>query len=416
MYKKVAFIAAAVPPKGGSHAQRIVALSKFLWSKGIDVDLFVPSASNEDKAASKLYDELTKYVNIIEVGQGAIRGTIGKIRKVEKAGSLFSGAIQKLRAFVRQNSLPDTYIGWALNVRKKIINRNKLENYDLLISSGAPFSCHISAYLVANNLKIPLMLDYGDPWVYEPGRKRRGLRLFIEKKLESIILKKAIYISVTTKETVDLYERKFPESIGKVKAHYMGFDAQEFMGTPFQNKHGQIEVAYAGRINEEYRDLKEFVEFLKFVDSSTYCDKFKAHFYGNELINVSEKLSDYVAKGLVQFHGSLEHSLYIDRICSVDGLLVFGNNSLIQIPGKIAHFIASRRPMLYFSNGINFDVDPSLNLLREVNEEGVFLGGKFKEYDDFLSWCSDNKLAKYRACETTKLEWNNVFDGFGFIH
>ncbi|MGR5547276.1 hypothetical protein [Vibrio sp. DNB22_12_1] len=409
-YPKLLLVTAAAPPSGGSHAQRVVALVKHFKKSNYDIDVVIPRTDSINKERSTLFKEMESMANIIEVDAGSVRKTANRLNSVKGRSSFLARLIQKLRAFVRKNAIPDTFIFWVPKVIKSVNLSGK--KYDTIVSSGAPFSSHVAAGLLSQKQGASLVLDYGDPWVYEPGRPRKGIRLKIERFIEQALLKSASYVSFTTLETVELYREKYSSLPDNYHAHYMGYEPKEFDVSLLPSDDNKYQIVYAGRVNEEYRKLDSLIEFLESIIKKGLSDKFVIIFYGSELDSVSVSLSKFVELGLVEIRSNLEHKDYINTICNANSLIILGNDSLIQIPGKVIHYLASKKSILYFPNNINKDVDPAFKLIQKYLSAGYFYMDDSFEFDNYYNWIRKNSHVEYSTCNhLDDLSWNAVFNG-----
>lgn len=404
-------ISLAAPPSGGSHATRIAALIEECAAEGIEVCLLTAWTPEQDRAKSALFQRVQKHAQVISPSGGVLRTAAVSARSVQQPRLAYG--IQRVRAAVRKWMMPDTYIGWVPGAVRQGITHIATHGADLIISSGAPFSAHIAGFMISQKAGVPLVLDYGDPWVFEPGRPRKGLRLMIERWLEKTILRKAQLVSVTTNATVSLYQARFPDVDCPYHVFPMGYDEHDYVGplpAP-DSRDTPLKIVYAGRINEEYRTIDGLVEVLNIEEALHGASRVQYQFYGSELGQLQLKLGRYVHSGLVRLENSLDHSDYIDKIRSADGLLVFGNSSKIQIPGKIAHFLAARKPILYLPN-MNAESDPALELLRLVQRTQVFTGSDADTYAHFIAACRDRIPPELDEAAYRGLEWKAICNRF----
>jgi len=89
----------------------------------------------------------------------------------------------------------------------RLIRRNK---YDLILSSAWPYTSHSVGYTLKKLFKLPLILEYGDPWAFNVAEGRKGIRFRLDHSLESRILKSAHSLVVTTEETGENYLEHYP--------------------------------------------------------------------------------------------------------------------------------------------------------------------------------------------------------------
>jgi hypothetical protein len=414
MGKKVLIVTVSAPPCGGSHATRISAIVEGFNSNGVNVALITCQSSAAVCDNSILYKRLKEMSVIIQTSGGVVRAAASSVGNVSNAELNLEKYIQKIRAYVRRKMIPDTYISWVPGAVRAGLNCIKESEVEIIVSSGAPFSAHIAAFIISKISGVPLALDYGDPWVYEPGRPRRGLRLLFERSLERLILNNSIITSFTTGPTIQLYNNTY----AKINTCYymlpMGFNKDEYIehSNRREDKSRKLSFVYAGRINEEYRSLDSLILLLDYEvgnnKNNINNNQVEFVFYGNELGGVRKQLDYYARLGLVRFEHNLDHKEYIETISESDGLVVFGNNSPIQIPGKIPHFLAARRPILYLRNMEKSEYDPSYHLLINIQLSHLYCGDSVNEYVSFKSACDIGAVPDINEVELNGLEWSNI--------
>lgn len=412
---KIVMISGAAPPAEGSHATRVFAFVKALTAQGGDVSVVTVRWPEAMKKSSSLYKRLLDLADVIETDGGLLRRMADAARTPQAVVKNRKRGSRKIRAFIRSLMIPDSFLSWIPSAVRASLRIPVKAGRGLVISSGAPFSSHVVGWLVSVWKRVPLVLDYGDPWVYEPGRPRNRLRLIFELPLERRILSRASAICVTTEETADLYRAKFSGIKAPIYVLPMGYDGSDYAAL-YATAHVPIAVTeaqrneyrfvYAGRINDEYRTLRTLQNVL---DSPT-CEEFRIifEFYGSEHTRVRSDLSKFVDLGLVKTNANLDHVAYIDALINSDGIVVLGNNNYVQIPGKIAHSLAARRPILYFPNVSRLEDDPSLNLMRRVIKVGLFVIDGPDAFSQCMAFIRSGARVEVDEEELRKLEWGCV--------
>lgn len=103
---------------------------------------------------------------------------------------------QKFNYYIKENLLKlcllfeRTPLHLTSKVRK-ILKTNK--NVKFIYTTGPPFITHIMGYLLKKKLKIPLVVEYTDPWSFNPYKQELN-RLF-ENKIDSLVEKKILQYS-----------------------------------------------------------------------------------------------------------------------------------------------------------------------------------------------------------------------------
>lgn len=411
---KVLFVTGAAPPAGGSHATRVTAFVENLVSCGHRVTVLSVAWPDEMRRRSSLYGRLKRCAEVLEIDGGLLRRSADAVRqrsqKAEKgSGSLTARLFRWGKRVARKIAIPDSFVSWVPQAVRAGI-RSGGRGCDVVASSGAPFSAHIAAWLIARRLGVPLVLDYGDPWVYEPGRPRSMLRRWIEHKLERRILLSASKVSVTTEATRLLYLDRYVEVPDKYSVLPMGYTSSDYSSFDGDYLGGaRRRLVYAGRLNEEYRSLIGVKDFLaQAVETGV---PFTLEFYGSEEHRVIAELGEFVELGCVQMFPALDHALYIELLCNACCVVVFGNNSEVQIPGKIAQILAAKRPVLYFANMHDLSMDPALALMKGCLQTGLFVFDGESSIGEFLAGLPDS-VVEVNEARLLELEWGVVGHNF----
>lgn len=416
MQRSVLVVAIASPVLPGSHSTRIRGLIAGLRSSGYRVCLLkCVGSSAESDAMRDFFDEVGGGMEVIEARGGAIRSAT---KAAMATGSLSPGLarkVQSLRNLVRRRAIPDTYVSWvpfAIAEGRRWVRKNCPV---AIISSGAPFSSHIVGGSLSRLCRVPLVLDYGDPWVFEPGRPRSGVRLAVEYRLERSILSRCVLASFTTHETIELYRKKFPG----IKCSYafvpMGYSDTDFPSRksgPARSGGDALTVLYGGRVGREYRSLQPLKDIVRAEIAADHARPIKFRFFGSELSLVKDELREGIESGVVSIGGNLAHEDFVSSMRDADGLLILGNNSSLQIPGKIAQSLAAARPILYLPNLSASEHDPGLHLLKSIQTSEIFEFRCMDDYWNFRASCESGLAPEMDSQGLAGLEWRTISKRF----
>ncbi len=193
---------------------------------------------------------------------------------------------------------PDFYIDWipfAYIKAKNILKRNK--NIQFLYASGPLFSALIIGYLLKKKFNLPLIIEYQDPWSYNPYLKEneqmlnKKIDLFLEKK----ILKSADLI-VTVSTALNCFLRtKFPFINGKpLYSIPNGLNINDISKT-IQKEKTEILFTFTGNLYGK-RDISPLLKIVSELKRENFFKDFnlKIQIFGtykkSELENIIKKL------------------------------------------------------------------------------------------------------------------------------
>ena len=111
----------------------------------------------------------------------------------------------------------------------KIIRKHKI---DVIFSTGMPWTSLIIGYFLKTFTGKKLVIDFRDPWVDNPFIKKGKLEKFLDRKWESLVVKKADLIIANTnalKQEMENRYRRFKEKITIVPN---GYDIIDFQNIP----------------------------------------------------------------------------------------------------------------------------------------------------------------------------------------
>ncbi|HLR77254.1 MAG TPA: hypothetical protein VK106_06305 [Balneolaceae bacterium] len=103
-------------------------------------------------------------------------------------------------------------------------------NPDILWSTGDPWSSHWMGKELTNNLDIPWIADFRDPWTLGNVnlKNRSGFSFSMDKKEEEKVLKNASMLTFNARKTEELYQKKYRDYDIKSSTIYNCFDSSLF--------------------------------------------------------------------------------------------------------------------------------------------------------------------------------------------
>ncbi|GBD37796.1 hypothetical protein HRbin37_00034 [bacterium HR37] len=385
------------PPIGTPRSYRWVEFVKHLSSKNWDIDVLTiysfPTHPNYDYTLLK---DIPEGVRVFRTYPGfmhhlsslLLRTTINK-RNYNPATTLFESFTRKsgkllFRLFestLRPIFIPDETITWlpfALIKARKLIKENK---YTLTISSGFPFTCHILGFYLKQLIReTPWITDYGDPWVHNPSFPLPKWRSYIDKEIESRIVRSSNKIIVTTDKTKEHYLKLYPFlKPEKIEVIPQGFSKKEFMEAKPETTE-RFRIVYTGIF---YRDAEPFAFFKALNLIKNTCKELEVIIAGNI---PNEIYKSYIEKSnlseVVYFVGfvSKQRAISLQKGASV--LLLLGHGGGLQIPGKTYEYIAAQRPIL----SIKMDENDIASTIIERLRRGISVKNDPKHISEAIAY------------------------------
>ena len=236
----------------------------------------------------------------------------------------------------------------------------------IFASSGHPVSLLIGYKIKRKFPKAKLVLDYGDPWSLNELSP-----VYINKEIVSVeeeILKSADLIIFTTEATKEKYKKVFNID-GKVIP--MGVDLALFNSKKdirINLEEKSFNIVYTG-VAYGHRNLKPFLEaFIELITKENL--NLKLYLVGDISEKFRKEINNLKLSSYVEILGWVDYISSIEYMKRSDLLLLLGNKSSDQIPGKVYMYLASGRPILYLSHTL--ENDPTIiEVLKDF--KGVYL-------------------------------------------
>jgi glycosyltransferase involved in cell wall biosynthesis len=413
------------PPIGTPRSYRWRAFVKHLSSKGWKVDvLTIYSFPNHPNYDPKLLEDMPNEVRIYRTYPGIMHHfsslLLSKTTNNQQFVSFdtrasFKQTVGKLlfKTFekgLRNIFIPDEAIGWlplALIKGKKLINEN---SYDLIISSGFPFTCHIVGFFLKRfSGGKPWIADYGDPWVNNPSFSLPNWRSSIDKKIESRLLKTVNRVIVTTDKTKEHYLSLYPF----IKPEDIKVVTQGFSRGAFNEASAEItdkfRITYTGifykdrepviffdainRVKEIWKDLEVIIA------GNLSNDEYKRYAENNGLSKI------------VRFIGFVPQKKALSLQKGASLLLLIGNRGGIQVPGKIYEYIAAKRPILL----IKIDEYDITSMVVERLKRGISVENDPQKISESIThlynlWKNKRLESEFNLADVDEFCWDRLAD------
>lgn len=340
------------PPEEGSCSDKNVKILQVLSEAGYCVDVLTVGENHDD--------EMFENQRVFRVRGGVFHK--GKnICDNRKETPQCVGGLSKVKAavkkFVQKNIIPDPIIDWIPNVRKWLRKNNSLmKNYDLIFSISSPYSVHIISHYIYKKYHIPYVCSYGDPWIYEPSRKRGKIRYAIEYQIEKRILKDASAVNLITQYNKLTYCKMYGLNQDKVVTYNIGY-RQGSIKKECQQKRNLPRLIYGGSLNPVHRNI---VPFLDALVGKTLVE---LDIYNGDFHPLPQMVKERGLNEFIHVHPLISAKEFNSELYKSDVLLLFGNKTIFQVPGKIFEYISTGTHVIYIKNNDNLN-DASEEILR----------------------------------------------------
>lgn len=384
-----------------------------------------PSINDPIYNESKLYD-IDKRFKLHRTSPGRLYNKMyqpdkpnenGTIRK-NRNSSLFSNSFVKkvYKTCVRNFIFPDRMIFWNKTAEEKFIEINNKHSVDLIITVGFPFSTHLLGYKLRRKYNVKWIMDYGDPWSFNPSSETvPRYRRWLDKIVESKIIKHSDHITVTTDTTKEAFEAAF-KNLPEVSVVKQGVDCKVFSEARVNKENARkkvIDLFYSGIFYKDIRNPENFFIAISQIERLPVdVNIIIAGHMEDYVIDLVDKLS-FPSFIRISFVGNISFEKVVSYQANADGLIFFGNKGALQIPGKIYEYLASCTPIL----SISYQCDAVSDMIKFYQRGETSLNSVAdikKSLETFVSNLVYNR-AHYSSKEIEEFDWSNISIKMGGI-
>lgn len=247
-------------------------------------------------------------------------------------------------------SVIDEHIGWipfAYVRGLKIIRKHRLEG---IFVTGYPFSSFLIGVYLKKKTRLPLFLDYRDPWTSNPAFTNRLTKRFAAWA-ERVSLKACnLYFGATPAIMDSISERYASEIKKKGRTFTFSFDGEgpAFTKPGCLNAQKKMHLISAGSLYDSQVG-SQFVSALKHLRhiQAISPDNFALESYGN--LKLSGEIEADLG-GILKVSSFIPHHELMERMANCDGLvLLHGSGPVVKLcyPGRMFEYFAAGKPILY---------------------------------------------------------------------
>ena len=394
---KILIICASYSPRSSSPAFRTTNIAKAL-EKNNEVFVLTYSETFQlrlDRRDEQLVQNEIQSEHIHRIGQ--------VISKSNKKNQLLKEFLYKYG--VANFMLPDPHIKNFYKFYKKAKEIIKNEKIATVVTYSFPYSFHVIGYYLKKKMpNIKWVLDYGDIWYGAPFEEFKKLRF--KKKLDFLIekniLKKADLVSLTTQPSIDFYRRTF--KFDRFCLTEMGHNPKN--GLHKQNfKVKTLKIIHAGRLYYPMRDPIALIEFLEKTKENIELILIGA------LDSYLEKEINKINPQKTKLKGWMTSIELEKELRNSHVLILFGNQSELQVPGKLYEYLSYRVPVIYVHH--NLKNDPVLQITKKYNFVYPISNSKVdEEFSDIINKLKLNIENNISSNYEDYYDWKNIGNRF----
>jgi glycosyltransferase involved in cell wall biosynthesis len=276
---------------------------------------------------------------------------------------------------------PDWHDWWARRAYKLVKN----ESWDLVISSGWPYSVHrIGLALKKSGKTKKWVVDWRDLWT--KNHLFGGLRIFhpLERYLERKFHENADLITTVSEPLAEVLRRMTKT---RIEVIYNGFDPEDFcfLQSKPRKQNERFEIVYTGTIYRRFRDPSPLFEAVGNLlrNGVIKPTDLRITFAGPAQTDVTDLADKYGVKEVYTYAGFIprEEALELQYNADVCLFLEYNNPSVKGIlTGKLFEYLYTAREIW----AIGVGSDSVAGTLIEKSNSGVALGTDVERIENLL--------------------------------
>jgi hypothetical protein len=215
----------------------------------------------------------------------------------------------------------------------------------------------LAAAALSRCLSIPWIADFGDPWA-DVDRRLRPWYAPVTALIERRALRQATAVTFTTSQTAARYAVRLGLALPPSFVLPYGFFRETL--APCQSP-GELKVAYLGEAHRADRPLDSLIEGLAVYGAATNASV-HLRVVGNHSASFRAAAERVHPRIQATFLPRCAYSTSLEHAAWANLLVILGNRSGLQVPGKVYSYAGLPRPILYLHQRAPRE-DPGLQLL-----------------------------------------------------
>lgn len=403
--KRVLIVAYYFPPSGGPGVQRVLKAVKYLREFGYE-----PTILTVDNGAFPQFDEelaleIPSGVQVVRTKSFSPFGAYAKLTGKSKKDAVVVGTVkqrggmmERLASWIRANVfLPDARVGWVPYAIRKAIELYDKDQFDVVLTSGPPHSCHLIGRYLKRKLQLPWVADFRDPWTdinYYHELPMSGWARRKDGKMETQVLTEADNVTTVSPSWATLLKSKGANRVAVVQN---GFDETDFHNVVGRPSDDTFVISHVGSLYPS-RNPNAFWQALAELRKEGKLTHARVRIAGSVSNEVIESIEECGLQSITEVIPYRSHREAIQLMLDSHVLLLSierFEQANGMITGKLYEYIRSGRPIL----GLGPASGDAANLLLETKSGQLFDrddNGGICGYllDQYAAWESGSVVAK----------------------
>jgi len=328
------------PPLSYPRSIQVARLLKFIKRMGISADVVCADQPQHRHDTS------------IEAHSETIPNRIDRPRFYRSLSRRLLSKISILLRIPVINKVPDAYSSWVNRAQQTAFsfNRSRKTPYDAIVTFGMPMSDHLIGLSLKQQLALPWIAHFSDPWADNPLNRYDALTRYLNCRLESNVITNADRVVFTCEETRRRVMNKYPET-WSTKSYVIphAFDPHAYPHRSESEK-GICTVRYIGNFYGR-RTPTTLLKALQQIEKTEQAQCANLCF---ELIGRIPRWFSSIMKTpdlssiSLKTRPTVSYGESLKFMAASDGLLVIDAPATENLffPSKLADYIGARRPIV----------------------------------------------------------------------
>ncbi|UPU37632.1 glycosyltransferase [Geomonas paludis] len=359
--KNLLLITIVFPPEAGGGTIRVAKNAKYLPCHGWSVAV-VTSTPPKGVTGTVELPQVRVYraprlevIGLLSKCAGALRTLLALLRRPRsgEGGGQRPGpgqpAVAPRRRLADYVFIPDDKVIWAPLACLWALCAVLRHRPGVIYSTSPSPSTHLVGYLVASVARLPWVIEFRDPWIFNPFRVPRpyGWMERLEQRLEERVLRRADHVVVTSEEYKRDFLARYPGlAADRISFIPNGFDLDDFAEVaphPFD----RFTIVHTGTFYEA-RSSVPFLEGVALALSREprLAGQLQVVFAGVRDETTAAAVERLSLQGVVTQVGVVPHRQSIAYLAGAQLLLLVPGPGDGTMPGKTYEYLAVRRPIL----------------------------------------------------------------------
>lgn len=398
------------PPDAGSGTFRSLYFFNNIALKGANIYLITVKKESFNSNASidyKLENEINKNIKIIRTSVFRPAEYLANLMKkkckykknenknfnTEQNRNNTSFSIKKFIYEIL--TCPDEHVGWiyySLKAAVKIVKKTKI---NCMYATGGPWSCILAASIFRILYRIPLVLDFRDPWVENPNFIHRGkASQLLQKCMEYFCIKMADSIIANTDELRINFLSRYPFLKNEnVLCITNGFE-NIYEKNTIKNK--KFTILHAGELYLHRNPLQILLAIKELIDfGSIPNNNIELILVGGMSIHDEELfklIQSNQFSNVLKLINRVDHHEIVEFQKKSDVLLIIQYGFPLQIPRKFYEYLSFQKNILAVTDkgSATWNIINNNNLGKVVENKSQYI--KCVLFDMYDDWINENKM------------------------